>query len=186
MVKKIAIALLMILGADQNLLAHNGPDNGTLKIVIVRHGEKPPLGDNLNCKGLNRSTLLPAVIKAKFGVPDRLYVPSMAQSKSTGHSRMFQTITPLAVKYNLQINTTYPQNDFENIVNDLKSRTGTILLVWEHKNIAPLVRALGINTPKLKWPDDDFDSIWIITFPKGKPTLTRDVEGLNPVDDCSF
>jgi len=28
---------------------------GGLKIVIIRHGEKPDNGDNLNCQGLNRA-----------------------------------------------------------------------------------------------------------------------------------
>ncbi|HKN29694.1 MAG TPA: hypothetical protein VJY34_18125, partial [Roseiarcus sp.] len=39
-------------------------------IVFVRHGEKPAAGlGQLDCRGLNRSLELPAVINAMFGKP---------------------------------------------------------------------------------------------------------------------
>jgi hypothetical protein len=34
--------------------ANNSPDKA-LKIVIIRHGEKPESGDNLSCQGYNCS-----------------------------------------------------------------------------------------------------------------------------------
>jgi hypothetical protein len=40
-----------------------------VKIVIMRHVEKADKGDNLNCKGFNRSELLPAVLYQKYGRP---------------------------------------------------------------------------------------------------------------------
>lgn len=39
-----------------------------LKVVIIRHGENPDNGDNLNCQGLNRAMALPKVLAAKFGI----------------------------------------------------------------------------------------------------------------------
>jgi hypothetical protein len=184
MIKNLAIALLMILGISQNSIAQN--DLHKLKIVIIRHGEKPLKGDNLTCKGLNRALMLPKVITTKFGIPDLVYVPQMEQGESTLHSRMFQTVMPLVAKYNLKINTTFPQNNYKQIAEGLESQTVTILMAWEHKAIAPIVKALGVDIAGLNWPDDDFDSIWIITFPKGIPTLTRDKEGLMPLDKCNF
>jgi len=155
-----------------------------LTIVIIRHGEKPKIGDNLNCQGLNRSRLLPAVIVKKFGVPDFSYVPSVSSDSSTKHARMLQTITPLAAKYNLTINSKYTGKDSSGLVADIMKRNGTVLVVWDHKSILPIIHALNINDASLKWNDDDFDSIWIITFQYGKPVLKKDREGLKPKLNC--
>ncbi len=156
-----------------------------LKIVIIRHGEKPKLGDNLNCKGFNRSLLLPKVIVEKFGVPSYSYVPAVVGAEATTkHSRMFQTITPLAVKYNLQINSLYNGKDSAGLAIDVLQKRGTVLIVWDHKNIVPLVNAFGIHDYFLKWQDDDFDSIWIITFNNEKAALSKDREGLMPEENC--
>jgi hypothetical protein len=171
--KKAILILLVTVGLFNNAtnaFCQSAPDLTKLKIVMIRHGEKPLKGDNLNCQGVNRSLQLPAVIKAKFGIPDYVYAPALELGTSTKHSRMFQTVTPLVAKYNLTVNSSHAEKDSEEIAADFKTKTGTILMVWEHKAIAPIVKALGINIQNLNWPDDDFDSIWIITFPKGVPT----------------
>ena len=157
-----------------------------LKIIFIRHAEKPVKGDNLTCQGVNRSLKLPAVIKAKFGVPAYLFVPAMGLGEATKHSRMFQTIVPLAAKYNLTINSSRQEKDSLGMAADLKSRTGTTLVVWEHNNIVPIVRALGVKEADLKWPDDDYDSIWVVTFKNGIATIAFDKENIHPPADCSF
>ncbi|HEY9195968.1 MAG TPA: histidine phosphatase family protein, partial [Mucilaginibacter sp.] len=68
----------------------------------------------------------------------------------------------------------------------LKNRTGVILVVWEHGGIAPIVRSLGIKQGNLKWPDDDYDSIWVVTFKNGEAILTRDRENIDPGKNCDF
>jgi hypothetical protein len=59
-------------------------------------------------------------------------------------------------------------------------------MVWQHKFIPSIVRELCGNDFHLTWKDDDFDSIWIITFPKGIATLTKDKEGLVPASECPY
>ncbi len=157
-----------------------------LKVVIIRHAEKPAKGDNLTCQGLNRAMQLPKVLYKKFGKPDYTYIPSMAMDTNTKHSRMFQTVIPMAVKYNLILNSKHEEKDYAGIAEDIKSKKGTVLIVWEHKAIAPIVAALGINEPGLTWSDDDYDSIWIITFQNGKATLTKDKEDLKPSAKCNY
>jgi hypothetical protein len=159
---------------------------GNLKLVFIRHAEKPIKGDNLTCQGVNRAMQLPKILYAKFGIPAYTYVPKLGLGDTTKHARMFQTVMPLAAKYNLVINTSHAEKDSIAMAADLKSKKGTILIVWEHKAIAPIIRSLGIIAPNLKWPDDDFDSIWIVTFPKGVATLTKDKEGIHPTAGCSF
>lgn len=156
-----------------------------MRIVLIRHGEKPSEGDNLSCAGLNRALKLPETIKAKYGIPDEIFVPAPGTGKVTKNVRMLQTITPLAVKYNLSINTNYAVDESDKLVDALQKRSGTVLVVWEHKELAAIAQALGINS-KLKWAPDDYDSIWLITFKNGKPILIVDQEHIKPSEGCSF
>lgn len=153
------------------------------RIIIIRHGEKPDQGENLSCQGFNRALQLADVLHKKFGTPDYIFVPTINTGKKTGTARMYQTIVPFAVKYNLRINTKYDVDDTKGLAQDVLKRNGTVLLVWEHKHIDKILKALGIDTGD-KWPDGDFDSIWVISFQKGKPVIAKDKEGINPAADC--
>ena len=67
---------------------------------------------------------------------------------------------------------------------ELRRHRGTVLLVWEHHNIVKIAEALGIEQPQ-EWPDDDYDSIWTITFKKGRakgklPVLVKTHQGIQP------
>jgi hypothetical protein len=153
------------------------------KVIIIRHGEKPDKGDNLSCQGLNRALQLPDVLNKKFGMPDYVFVPSINTGKTTGTARMYQTIVPFAVKYNLNVNTKYDVEDTKDLAQDILKRKGTVLIVWEHKHIDNILKALGIKDAP-KWPDDDYDSIWIVSFQNGRAELKKDREGINPPVDC--
>lgn len=159
--------------------------NKNLKLVFIRHAEKSADGDNLNCQGLNRSMQLPAVLFKKFGRPSNIYVPALQLGDVTKHARMLQTITPFVAKYTLTINSEYDEKDYKKISKALLDENGTIIIVWEHKNIPAILAHLGVNA-NLSWPDNDFDSIWIVTFTKGRAILSRDKEHLNPAQGCPF
>ncbi len=180
--RKIISALALVLISLSTVKAQTAG----LKIVFIRHGEKPLKGDNLTCQGLNRSMKLPAVITSKFGVPAFVFVPGLGLGEATKHARMFETIVPLVSKYNLTVNSSRTEKDSLGMAADLKSRNGVVLVSWEHGGIAPIVRALGVQEAGLKWPDDDYDSIWIITFNNGKAILSRDKEDIKPSADCNF
>lgn len=158
----------------------------SLKVVIIRHGEKPDNGDNLNCQGLNRAIGLPKVLFAKYGAANEIYIPSVNSGNKTKSARMFQTITPYAVKYNLDINSNYDTEDYKHLAKDVLQQKGTVILVWEHSSIPHIAKALGVQEDIRDWPGSDFDSIWVITYKNGKATLTADKEGLNPSANCSF
>ena len=152
------------------------------KVIIIRHGEKPDQGDNLSCQGLNRALQLPDVLNKKFGTPNYIFVPAINTGKKTSTARMYQTIVPFAIKYNLNINSKYDVNDTKGLVADVLKKEGTVLLVWEHKHIDNILKEFGLAASK--WADDDFDSIIIIDFQNGKATITRDKEGINPAANC--
>ena len=159
--------------------------NKTLKLVFIRHAERPGDGENLNCQGLNRSLQLPAVLYGKFGIPQNIYVPALNMGKRTKRARMLQTITPFVAKYNVSVNSAFEEDDYEHIAKALLNENGTIFIVWQHTNIAPILSYLGV-TDNLKWKDNDFDSIWIVTFHHKKAVFTRDAENLHPAMGCPF
>lgn len=153
------------------------------KVVIIRHAEKPESGDNLSCQGLNRSLQLPEVLKNKFGTPDFIFVPAVNTGKNTSTARMYQTIVPFAVKYNLTIDSKYNVDDTKDLAREILNKSGSVLVVWEHSHIDNIAKALGVQNVS-KWPGNDFDSIWIIDFENGKATLKKDAEGIHPAANC--
>jgi hypothetical protein len=153
----------------------------SLRLIFIRHGEKAKDDDNLNCQGFNRSVMLPNVLIARFGKPDEVYLPSIQAGNPTKHLRMLQTITPMAVKYHLQLNSNFDVGDYTGTARSLLKELGMVLIVWEHQGIPKILKKLGIKEP-INWPPDDFNSIWIVTFKNGKAKLTRDSEMLNPAD----
>lgn len=158
----------------------------SLKVVIVRHGEKLPKNidkGNLSCAGLNRSLKLPNVIVQKFGVPNHIYAPKLDNGKDTDHSRMFQTASPLASLYNLAITTTYKEADTDGAAKDVKTKKKVVLMVWEHGNIPALAKSLEPNNAPATWDDEDFDSIWILDYSTGKGIWSKDKEGIDPLKD---
>ena len=180
----VAFSIVFLFLFHFNLYSQQkAPAAAIKRIIIIRHAEKPDKGDNLSCKGLNRALQLPDILYKKFGVPERIYTPTPNFGSSTGVVRMYQTIVPFAIKYNLKINTKYGVKDSENLADALKKQDGTVLLVWEHKAIAKIIKALGI-AGKEDWDDNDFDSIWIVTLQNGSAKLSKDKEGINPSSDC--
>ena len=173
-------------------VAEHSPDTH-LKVVIIRHGEKPAEasvkqsdgGDNLSCQGQNRALQLATVLYQKIGKPDYIYVPALGMDKSTSHSRMFQTVTPFAVKYDLSINSKYDESKLSDVANSVLKKNGTVLIVWQHSAIPDLASAIGVDKPP-KWREADFDSMWIVTYASGTAELTLEQEGLSPPKSCNF
>ncbi|MDQ6609437.1 MAG: histidine phosphatase family protein [Bacteroidota bacterium] len=185
--KKFYWSFFLLIGCVGIFYCSNGQSSSSpsaaQKIIIIRHGEKPDEGDNLSCQGFNRALQLPAVLNKKFGVPAFIYVPSINTGKNTSTARMYQTVMPFAIKYNLPVNTKYDVDDAEGLAQSILKKGGTTLVVWEHKAINNITKALGVEE-KVKWENDDFDSIWIVTIENGRAKLTRDKEALSPAAAC--
>ena len=179
----LVIALITL---AQYTSAQQAPAPASLNVIIIRHAEKPEKGDNLSCQGLNRAMQLPAVLVKQFGVPNYAYVPAPTVGKATKSGRMMQTIWPMAVKYNLTVNSKYDVKETAALAKNILKRSGTVLVVWEHKNIADIATALGANTTALNWPGNDYDSIWKVNINGSKAVLTKAKENLSPSVNCNY
>ncbi len=183
--KKINLVFLLFLIAFSLSNCNTNAQNKSLKLVFIRHAERPDNGESLNCQGINRSLQLPAVLYNKFGLPTAIYVPALNMGKVTKRERMLQTISPFLAKYNISVNTAYEEEDYKHIGKALLNESGTVFVVWEHNNIAPILEYLGITNPP-KWKDSDFDSIWIVTFHHKQAVFTKDAENLHPAVGSPF
>src|SRR6267142_6318042 len=171
-------SLLFCLGvaAQSGEATKSGGAGGDLRVVLIRHAEKPAKGYNLTCQGINRSLQLVPVLYSRFGLPSAIYVPALAQGDTTKHSRMFQTISPFAGKYNLLIRTTFHEDDTTAMAQTILQQKGVVLVVWEHSRLAAIAHSLGVKDDRLHWHDDDYDSMWIVTFVQGVAVLSKEKE----------
>ena len=188
MIKQLAFLMVACLGVvygDTACVAGDGPSKH-LKIVLIRHAEKPDGGDHLSCKGLNRSLALPGVLYSRFGRPDFTYVAKVSGGASASHVRMLETIVPFAVKYDLKVSDKFDEEDVDGLAKDVLKKEGTVLIVWDHSRLESVARALGVVDNTLTWHADDFDGIWVITFSKGMAHLDKQREGLAPAAACPF
>ena len=149
--------------------------------MILRHGEKPPDdgpphgidadGDksehSLTTTGWARAGALVELFASARSAPPagllrpgRLYA-SQGDSKSR---RPLETLTPLAARLGLTVDTSHAKADTAALAADLRAAGGVALVSWEHDAIPAIALALGTVTPPppSEWPDDRFDLVWVL------------------------
>jgi len=175
---------------------------GPRTITILRHAEKPsavdslqpafgvdeqgrPQTESLIPRGWQRAGALAAVLGSTappppFVRPTVLFAP--AYPDGTLH-RPGETITPLARRLKVQIQTPVPKGQEDGLARDslLHQRGEDVLVCWEHHHIpaitAALALALGVSTLTPNgtlWPDTDFSSaLMFVSQPDGLYTLRQ-------------
>ena len=152
-------------------------------IVFVRHGEKPEGGfGQLTCQGLNRALALAPTIAQSFGKPDAIFAPNPSHPKKDAgifydYIRPLATVEPTAILFGLPIDVSLDLDDKKGLLAALEKhrapdRNVFVLVAWEHKQIAPLVRALltahGADAADVKqvedWDKNDFDSMYVVAI----------------------
>jgi hypothetical protein len=156
-----------VLLTSQITLAAPQPPLANAVILIIRHAEKQPDGEDLTPAGLARAQAYIRYfenfkIDGAVRKPD--YLIAAADSMKSQRTRL--TITPLSGAMNLPIDLKYHNKHVDELVQALVSQpTGkTILICWHHEQIANLLTALGADPSKLipngTWPEDVYD--WLI------------------------
>ena len=144
----------------------------TSTIYIIRHGEKKWALGCLSAAGEKRADLLSSIFDgSKFSTPQRIF--ANYYDDRIDCERCIQTVTPIAKKLNLSVNSTYGYNvwlggnelaaqAFRHVISIRKVPT-TILVAWEHVNIKPLTEALGVDGSKIPtWGSSDFDTVFVL------------------------
>jgi hypothetical protein len=158
----------------------------TAKLMLIRHAEKPNGAQGVMPDGSQNSEALVVQGWQRAGALVGLFVPPGSRFANpllatpgtifaTGiahHSeslRPQQTVTPLAAKLNVRINTTFPKGEEAAMVNAATTVGGIVLVAWQHEDIpgiAGLVLGGSSGVPR-QWPGDRFDLVWVFDRPGG-------------------
>lgn len=154
------------------------------KIMVIRHAEKPnglpngapglmpdgtPNPEALTALGWRRAEALVGLFVPPGGhfadphlaTPRAIFASGVAYHSDSQRSQ--QTVTPIAEKLALPIDTNYPKHDESRLVQAAAATDGIILIAWEHEaipKIAALIRGTDAGVPA-HWPDDRFDLVWV-------------------------
>lgn len=159
------------------------PQRAATKIMLIRHAEKPakdstPYGvtrkgerskESLEVRGWQRAGALANLLAptngrfqhASLAKPQFLYASKPLRRK--GSRRPIETITPLANKLGIKIDSDFQRSDFESMMEEVFLSNGVVLICWQREYIPQIAsRIMGSKkgVPQ-NWPEDCFDVIWV-------------------------
>ena len=158
----------------------NEPAAPPRKIMIIRHGEKPPPAPppsgvhedgtphvhSLIVRGWQRAGALVPFFAFPWDPaiesPTALYSPPH-RGDDGDHGRPYQTLVPVAARLGIPIDTSVVLDEEEKLAAAVRARPGVVLIAWEHKRIHKIANAIlrDETTAPQTWPDDRFDVVWI-------------------------
>jgi hypothetical protein len=160
------------------------PKNYPAHILIIRHAEKPPAGEesvDLSPRGKERARALRNLFKKSETRPKKLPTPDFVfATKDTDKShRPTQTVAHLAKKLGLKVDDSYANADFEQLAKELLSNPRyagkTVLICWHHGQIRDLAGKLKAAGVPREWKDPIFDRVWRIDYDKTGKARFRDL-----------
>src|SRR3954467_6533291 len=135
------------------------------KVMVIRHAEKPTDSppfygvtaagekdpESLIVRGWQRAGALACLFAPSRG---SLQSPELAQpqflyasDKQSGSQRSLETITPLATKLGIKIDTSFKKGQEKDLVKKVLARPGIVLICWQHEVIPEIAnRILGDQT----------------------------------------
>ncbi|MFE7525656.1 hypothetical protein ACFU7Y_08020 [Kitasatospora sp. NPDC057542] len=151
-------------------------------VMVIRHGEKPdgghpgldesgrPDGKSLTGAGWARANALPALFVPPapgLRTPARI-LAAADRGPLGGAHRMRQTVTPLAGRLGLTVDTAYAESQESALAGSALAGAQPVLICWEHSRIPRIVEALGAADSGVPaaWPDR-FDLVWVFSRPVG-------------------
>ena len=151
--------------------------------MLIRHAEKPakdfaPFGvtadgernkESLEVRGWQRAGALANLFAPNNGhfqhsslaKPQFLFASKPLRRK--GSRRPLETVTPLAQKLALRINSSFQRADFESMLEEVFACKGVVLICWQREYI-PDIASYILGNKKIapsNWPEDCFDMIWV-------------------------
>jgi len=157
------------------------------RIILIRHAEKPedPEEAHLSPAGQERAQRLVKWLSAgkvlgTNGPPVLLYAPAPTRR---GHGvRCLETLQPTASELHQTVFTPYPAADYaslaKEVLNNRIARGKNVVICWIHDYLPAFATSLGVKKMPGKWKSSDFESAYVITFPKGKAKLEMTREKL--------
>ncbi len=139
------------------------------QVLLIRHGEKPPQGNELNEQGWKRAEALPNLFKTrdefmKYGTPVALFAQ---KPFADGSLRALQTLLYVSREFQIQTQTPYLRDETTALVQLIKSDRSLdgrmIVICWQHEALKDIAKAFGA-TKLPAWPAKQFDRVWSLSF----------------------
>jgi hypothetical protein len=152
------------------------------EVIIIRHAEKPAVGNELTQQGRERAAALVTYFREtpemlEFNVPVAIYVPLPKNQDSS--IRSAQTVAPLASALHLTLNSTFHKDQVGEMAKEILSSDRyegkMVLICWDHKMIPDIAKAIGVEDAPEKWHGESFDRTWVIKFQPGAKPIFRDL-----------
>ena len=164
------------------------------KIMVLRHAEKPakdyvPFGvtlegkqskESLEVRGWQRAGALANLFAPSDGHIQHAFLArpqflfTSKPLKRKGSRRPIETITPLAEKLGVGINSDHERGDFDEMVEHVFTCKGVALICWQREYI-PEIAAHILGNSRIAppaWPEDRFDLIWVFDLNRGSGRYT--------------
>jgi hypothetical protein len=174
-----------------------------VKIMVIRHGEKPGDPDNspgidpngnadpqsLTAQGWRRAHALvglfdptaPATPRAGLAAPQQLFATEISDPDSS--KRPLETLTPLAQALQLPIDASIKGSNVDKLCHDAKKGGGVVLIAWKHEVIPAIAQGLTSDPVPAKWPKERFDMVWVFDLqPNGSYRFSQVPELVLPGD----
>jgi hypothetical protein len=167
--------------ADQIIVIRHAqkPTQKPKRLGIREDGTADP--ESLSVRGWQHAGALAAVFAgpgsgvadALVARPDVIFAAGAGKKKMRmgdrevavgSHSRRpLQTVSPLADALGLTPVTTHTKGEEQALVQDALSRSGVVLICWQHQNIAAIGNLIvgNITTVPQRWPEDRYDLIYV-------------------------
>jgi hypothetical protein len=149
------------------------------EVILIRHAEKPEVGNDLSLRGRERAAALaPYFMETpellEFKTPVAIY--AQRPKNGTSSIRSVETVRPLANALHVKINDSFVREQFEQMVDEIRRKPEyeghTVLVCWEHKVIPEIAAKLDAENAPKSWPDAIYDRTWLIKINQGqKPTF---------------
>ncbi|MGZ3685648.1 MAG: histidine phosphatase family protein [Bdellovibrionota bacterium] len=148
-------------------------------VLLIRHGEKPDDGDDLSSKGYDRAKALPKLFDhpelKSAGDPVALYAQKSTDANPS--KRAEETLKPLAEQLKLTIKTNFKIDEAKALVKEIMGDSHydgkLVVIAWEHNALEDIAAEFGVD-PKPKYPKDEFDRAWLLTFESGETVKFED------------
>jgi hypothetical protein len=164
------------------------------KILLIRHAEKPakdstPYGvtskgernkESLEVRGWQRAGALANLLApangylqhAALAKPHFLFASKPLLRK--GSRRPLETLTPLAQKLAIRVNSKFQRADYESMLDDALSCKGVVLICWQREYIPQIASYILDNNKTIPpaWPEDCYDMIWVFDLVRSSARYT--------------
>ena len=156
--------------------------------MLIRHAEKPSASrsrgvtvesrnekESLSVRGWQRAGALTSFFAPFNGyfeeplIDTPRYLYASKPKRHNGSRRPVETITPLAEKLMLKINSEFAKYDYDQMLEDALNRQGVVLICWQREylpQIANLLLGDEVTAPQ-NWLENRYDMIWVCDLRSG-------------------